>query len=85
MTFAGKNILLGVTGGIAAYKAPIIVRHLRNEGANVQVVFTRSAHEFVAPVTMQALSGRPVRDDLWDREAEGAMGTSNWPAGRTSF
>ena len=74
MTFAGKNILLGVTGGIAAYKAPIIVRHLRNEGANVQVVFTRSAHEFVAPVTMQALSGRPVRDDLWDREAEGAMG-----------
>ena len=50
------------------------MRHLRNEGANVQVVFSRSAHEFVAPVTMQALSGRPVRDDLWDREAEAAMG-----------
>ena len=74
MTLAEKNILLGVTGGIAAYKAPILVRHLRNEGANVQVVFSRSAHEFVAPVTMQALSGRPVRDDLWDREAEAAMG-----------
>ena len=74
MTLAGKNILLGVTGGIAAYKAPMLVRHLRNEGANVQVVMSRSAHEFVAPVTMQALSGRPVRDDLWDREAEAAMG-----------
>ena len=74
MTLAEKNILLGVTGGIAAYKAPMLVRHLRNEGANVQVVMSRSAHEFVAPVTMQALSGRPVRDDLWDREAEAAMG-----------
>ena len=74
MTLAGKNILLGVTGGIAAYKAATLVRHLRNEGANVQVVMSRSAHEFVTPVTMQALSGRPVRDDLWDREAEAAMG-----------
>ena len=74
MTLAGKNILLGVTGGIAAYKAAMLVRHLRNEGANVQVVMSRSAHEFVTPVTMQALSGRPVRDDLWDREAEAAMG-----------
>ena len=74
MTLAGKNILLGVTGGIAAYKAALLVRHLRNEGANVQVVMSRSAHEFVTPVTMQALSGRPVRDDLWDREAEAAMG-----------
>ena len=74
MTLAGKNILLGVTGGIAAYKAATLVRHLRNEGATVQVVMSRSAHEFVTPVTMQALSGRPVRDDLWDREAEAAMG-----------
>ena len=74
MTLAGKHILLGVTGGIAAYKAAILVRHLCNEGAEVQVVLTQGAARFVTPVTLQALSGRPVRDDLWDREAEAAMG-----------
>ena len=74
MTLAGKHILLGVTGGIAAYKAAILVRYLCNEGAEVQVVFTEGAARFLTPVTMQALSGRPVRDDLWDREAEAAMG-----------
>jgi len=74
MSLAGKHILLGVTGGIAAYKAAILVRHLCNEGAEVQVVLTQGAAQFVTPVTLQALSGRPVRDDLWDREAEAAMG-----------
>ena len=74
MTLAQKNILLGVTGGVAAYKSAILVRHLLNETANVQVVFTPSAHEFITATTMQALSGRSVRDDLWDREAEAAMG-----------
>ena len=74
MTLAGKHILLGVTGGIAAYKSAILVRHLCNEGAEVQVVLTQGAAQFVTPVTLQALSGRPVRDDLWDREAEAAMG-----------
>ena len=74
MSLAGKHILLGVTGGIAAYKSAILVRHLCNEGAEVQVVLTKGAARFVTPVTLQALSGRPVRDDLWDREAEAAMG-----------
>lgn len=74
MSLAGKRILLGVTGGIAAYKAAILVRHLCNEGAEAQVVLTTGAAQFVTPVTLQALSGRPVRDDLWDQEAEAAMG-----------
>lgn len=74
MNLSGKNILLGVTGGIAAYKTPILVRLLRQAGAEVQVVLTRGAHEFVTPTTLQAVSGRPVRDDLWDEEAEAAMG-----------
>ena len=74
MDLSGKNILLGVTGGIAAYKTPILVRLLRQAGAEVQVVLTRGAHEFVTPTTLQAVSGRPVRDDLWDEAAEAAMG-----------
>ncbi len=74
MDVSGKNILLGVTGGIAAYKTPILVRLLRQSGADVQVVLTRGAHEFVTPTTLQAVSARPVRDDLWDKEAEAAMG-----------
>ena len=74
MELSKKNILLGVTGGIAAYKTPILVRLLRQAGAEVQVVLTPSAHEFVTPTTLQAVSGHPIRDDLWDEEAEAAMG-----------
>ncbi|MCY4563904.1 MAG: bifunctional phosphopantothenoylcysteine decarboxylase/phosphopantothenate--cysteine ligase CoaBC [Gammaproteobacteria bacterium] len=74
MDISGKHILLGVTGGIAAYKTPILVRLLRQAGADVQVVPSRGALEFVTPTTLQAVSGRPVRDDLWDEEAEAAMG-----------
>ena len=70
----GKRILLGVTGGIAAYKAAELVRRLRERGAEVQVVMTAAAREFVGPLTFQALSGRPVRTDLWDSAAEAAMG-----------
>ncbi|MGB6605050.1 MAG: bifunctional phosphopantothenoylcysteine decarboxylase/phosphopantothenate--cysteine ligase CoaBC [Steroidobacteraceae bacterium] len=70
----GKHILLGVTGGIAAYKSPDLVRRLRERGAEVQVVMTRGAREFVTPTTFQAVSGRPVRTDLWDPAAEAAMG-----------
>jgi len=70
----GTRILLGVSGGIAAYKAAELVRRLRERGAVVQVVMTEGAKRFVTPLTFQALSGRPVRDDLWDAEAEGAMG-----------
>lgn len=70
----GKRILLGVTGGIAAYKCPDLVRRLRERGAEVQVVMTGAAREFVTPATFQAVSGRPVRTDLWDAAAEAAMG-----------
>jgi len=66
--------LLGVTGGIAAYKSPELVRRLVERGCEVQVVMTRGAREFVGPLTFQAVSGRRVRDDLWDPAAEAAMG-----------
>ena len=71
---AGRRILLGVSGGIAAYKAPELVRQLRAAQADVRVVLTRSAHQFVTPTSLQAVSGAPVRDDLWDPAAEAAMG-----------
>jgi phosphopantothenoylcysteine decarboxylase/phosphopantothenate--cysteine ligase len=70
----GKRILLGVTGGIAAYKSAELVRRLVEQGAQVQVVMTAAAREFVTPTTFQALSGRAVRTDLWDARAEAAMG-----------
>jgi phosphopantothenoylcysteine decarboxylase/phosphopantothenate--cysteine ligase len=70
----GKHILLGVTGGIAAYKSPDLVRRLRERGAEVQVVMTAAAREFVTATTFQAVSGRTVRHDLWDAAAEAAMG-----------
>jgi phosphopantothenoylcysteine decarboxylase/phosphopantothenate--cysteine ligase len=70
----GKRIVLGVTGGIAAYKSPDLVRRLRERGAEVQVVMTKSAAEFITATTFQAVSGRPVRTDLWDPAAEAAMG-----------
>ncbi len=66
MELAGKHIVLGVTGGIAAYKAAELVRLLVREGAAVQVVMTEAATRFVTPVTFQALSGRPVFTDQWD-------------------
>ena len=69
-----KNILLGVTGGIAAYKSAEIVRGLKKAGSSVRVVMTQSAEEFITPLTLQALSGNPVSTDLLDVEAEAAMG-----------
>jgi len=74
MRLQGKKIVLGITGGIAAYKTPELVRQLTKEGAAVEVVMTRSAHRFVTATTLQAVSGRRVRDDLWDVAAEAAMG-----------
>jgi phosphopantothenoylcysteine decarboxylase/phosphopantothenate--cysteine ligase len=71
---AGRRILLGVTGGIAAYKSPDLVRRLREHGAIVQVVMTAAAERFITPLTLQAVSGQPVRTDLWDATAEAAMG-----------
>jgi len=70
----GKQILLGVSGGIAAYKTPHLVRLLRQAEADVQVVMTRGAHHFVTTTSLQAVSGHAVRDDLWDETAEAAMG-----------
>lgn len=68
------RVLLGITGGIAAYKSPEIARRLVESGAEVQVVMTQAAREFVSPLTFQAVSGRRVRSDLWDEAAEAAMG-----------
>jgi phosphopantothenoylcysteine decarboxylase / phosphopantothenate---cysteine ligase len=65
---------LGVTGGIAAYKSPDLVRRLIERGADVQVVMTSAAQKFVSPTSFQAVSGRPTRNDLWDEAAEAAMG-----------
>ncbi len=67
------NVLLGITGGIAAYKTPELVRRLRERGADVQIVMTASAGEFVTETALQAVSGRPIRANLWDKEAEASM------------
>jgi phosphopantothenoylcysteine decarboxylase / phosphopantothenate---cysteine ligase len=69
-----KQILLGVTGGIAAYKSADLIRRLQDAGANVQVVMTAAAQEFITPLTMQALSGNPVHTLLLDPTAEAGMG-----------
>ena len=69
-----KRIVLGVGGGIAAYKSAELVRRLRDQGAEVRVVMTRGGREFITPLTMQALSGHPVLLDVLDPAAEAAMG-----------
>lgn len=69
-----RHIVLGITGGIAAYKAAELVRRLKERGALVQVVMTDAAREFITPLTLQALSGNPVHTTLLDPEAEAAMG-----------
>lgn len=68
-----KHILLGIGGGIAAYKSPLIVRELVNRGHEVIPVLTAAAHEFVTSTTLAAVSGQRVRSSLWDEEAERAM------------
>lgn len=74
MELAGKRIVLGVSGGIAAYKTPELVRRLRDRGADVRVVMTDAAKAFITPLSLQAVSGYPVSDDLLDPAAEAAMG-----------
>jgi phosphopantothenoylcysteine decarboxylase/phosphopantothenate--cysteine ligase len=69
-----KRVLLGVSGGIAAYKSAELIRRLRDAGAEVRVVMTQAAREFITPLTLQALSGHPVHGDLLDPAAEAAMG-----------
>jgi len=74
LNFSNKNILLGVTGGIAAYKSAEIIRLFRKEGADVRVVMTESAKEFITPLTLQAVSGNEIHDSLLDVKAESGMG-----------
>ena len=72
--FSNKNILLCVTGGIAAYKAAEIIRLFKKDGADVRVIMTESAKEFITPLTLQAVSGNEIHDSLLDLKAESAMG-----------
>ena len=72
--FSNKNIILAVTGGIAAYKSAILVRRLKDYGFNVRVVMTHGAQAFITPLTFQALSGLPVHTELLDSAAEAGMG-----------
>lgn len=73
-TLSGQKILLGITGGIAAYKSADLTRRLMEVGAEVRVVMTEGAQSFITPLTLQALSGHPVHTDLLDPAAEAAMG-----------
>ena len=73
MDLAGKKIVLGLTGGVACYKAAELTRALGKAGASVQVVMTQAAMQFITPVTMQALSGNPVFTDQWDARIDNNM------------
>ncbi|MCH8501641.1 MAG: bifunctional phosphopantothenoylcysteine decarboxylase/phosphopantothenate--cysteine ligase CoaBC [Aliidiomarina sp.] len=73
-SLSNRKLLLIVTGGIAAYKTPELVRRLRDHGTEVRVVMTKGAKAFITPLTLQAVSGHPVHDDLLDPAAEAAMG-----------
>ena len=72
----GRRIVLGITGSIAAYKSALLARELRRRGAEVRVVMTQGACEFITPLTMQALSGHPVHTDLLDPACK-------WPCSRS--
>ena len=74
MALTGKRILLGITGGIAAYKAAELVRLLVKDGADIRVAMTEAATHFIGSATLQALSGQPVWTDLWDTRVKDAMG-----------
>lgn len=74
LKLANRRIIVGVTGGIAAYKSAELIRRLKDQGADVRAVMTAAAQEFITPLTLQALSGNPVHTTLLDTEAEAAMG-----------
>jgi phosphopantothenoylcysteine decarboxylase / phosphopantothenate---cysteine ligase len=74
MALTGKKILLGLTGGIAAYKSADLARRMVKRGADVRVAMTEAATRFITPVTMQALTGQPVWSDLWDARVPDSMG-----------
>ena len=71
---AGQHILIGITGGIAAYKIPELIRRLKDEGAQVRVILTKGGEAFVMPMTLQAVSGEEVHSELLDTQAEAGMG-----------
>ncbi|WP_372882344.1 bifunctional phosphopantothenoylcysteine decarboxylase/phosphopantothenate--cysteine ligase CoaBC [Psychromonas sp.] len=73
-TLSGKKILLGISGGIAAYKCAELTRRLKEQGADVRIVMTAAAKEFITPLTMQAVSGHEIADDLLDPRAKSSMG-----------
>ena len=73
-SLAGRRILLGISGGIAAYKAALITRLLKKAGCEVRIAMTEGAQAFITPLTLQALSGNPVHTSLLDPEAEAGMG-----------
>lgn len=74
LRLANRRIIVGVTGGIAAYKSAELIRRLKDQGADMRAVMTAAAQEFITPLTLQALSGNPVHTTLLDTEAEAAMG-----------
>lgn len=74
MNLRDRSVVLGVTGGIAAYKSAELVRALQQQGARVRVVMTRGAQQFITPLTLQTLSGHPVSTDLWDLTQESQIG-----------
>jgi phosphopantothenoylcysteine decarboxylase / phosphopantothenate---cysteine ligase len=76
LDLAGKHLVLGLSGGIACYKAAELCRALIKAGATVQVVMTEAAGQFITPVTMQALSGRPVYSSQWDSRSAGGVANS---------
>src|SRR5437879_6147109 len=78
---AGRRILVGVTGGIAAYKSAELVRLLVKAGADARVVMTHAATKFIAPLTMQALSQHPVATDAFDLVQEGTIGEASGMSG----
>ena len=81
MALKGKRVLLGVTGSIAAFKAPVVLRELVRRGAEVRVVMTRAGQEFVTPTTLEVLSGHPVRTGLFERTDESPVlhvGLADW-------
>ena len=80
LPLAGKSILLGITGGIAAYKAPILLRRLQDAGADVEVIATPAALEFVTPLTLATLSGHPVRSEIFALRGDGGISHTSYTA-----
>ena len=76
-----KNIIIGITGSISAYKAPDIIRRMQEEGADVKVVLTEGGREFITELTLQTISKNQVHSNIWDKEAELSMGISVLPDG----